>query len=180
MAVATARSITNSIVSSMRSASSGSYSCGVYIGQGLANGMQSQLGIVRSVSVQLAAAAEEAIRAKAKIHSPSRISDKLGQYWGEGWIGGLISKVKDAWKAAKELVSIPDLAASDANLSFAGSYGNATLSEDYNYNHTGTYTIIVPVEVDGREFARATATYTQEELDKNENIKNMVKGIKNV
>lgn len=180
MAVATARSITNSIVSSMRSASSGSYSCGVYIGQGLANGMQSQLGIVRSVSVQLAAAAEEAIRAKAKIHSPSRISDKLGQYWGEGWIGGLISKVKDAWKAAKELVSIPDLAASDANLSFAGSYGNATLSEDYNYNHTGTYTIIVPVEVDGREFARATASYTQEELDKNEKLKNMVKGIKNV
>ena len=180
MAVATARSITNSIVSSMRSASSGSYSCGVYIGQGLANGMQSQLGIVRSVSVQLAAAAEEAIRAKAKIHSPSRISYKLAQYWGEGWIGGLISKVKDAWKAAEELVSIPDLAASDANLSFAGSYGNATLSEDYNYNHTGTYTIIVPVEVDGREFARATATYTQEELDKNENIKNMVKGIKNV
>ena len=180
MAVATSRSITNSIVSSMRSASSGSYSCGVYIGQGLANGMKSQLGIVRSVAVQLAAAAEEAIRAKAKIHSPSRISDKLGQYWGEGWIGGLISKVKDAWKAAKELVSIPDLAASDANLSFADSYGNATLSEDYNYNHTGTYTIIVPVEVDGREFARATATYTQEELDKNENIKNMVKGIKNV
>lgn len=180
MAVATSRSITNSIISSMRSASSGSYSCGVYIGQGLANGMQSQLGIVRSVSVQLAAAAEEAIRAKAKIHSPSRISDKLGQYWGEGWIGGLISKVKDAWKAAKELVSIPDLAASDANLSFAGSYGNATLSEDYNYNHTGTYTIIVPVEVDGREFARATASYTQEELDKNEKLKNMVKGIKNV
>lgn len=178
MAVATSRSITNSIISSMRSASSGSYSCGVYIGQGLANGMQSQLGIVRSVAVQLAAAAEEAIRAKAKIHSPSRISDKLGQYWGEGWIGGLISKVKDAWKAAEELVSIPDLAASDANLSFAGSYGNATLSEDYNYNHTGTYTIIVPVEVDGREFARATASYTQEELDKKEMVGKRIRGEK--
>lgn len=176
MAVATSRSITNSIVSSMRSASSGSYSCGVYIGQGLANGMKSQLGIVRSVAVQLAAAAEEAIRAKAKIHSPSRISDKLGQYWGEGWIGGLISKVKDAWKAAEELVSIPDLAASDANLSFAGSYGNATLSEDYNYNHTGTYTIIVPVEVDGREFARATASYTQEELDQREKLNRYMEG----
>lgn len=180
MAVATSRSITNSIVSSMRSASSGSYSCGVYIGQGLANGMKSQLGVVRSIASQLAAAAEEAIRAKAKIHSPSRISDKLGQYWGEGWTEGLISKAKDAWKAAEELVSIPDLAASEANLSFAGSYGNATLSEDYNYNHTGTYTIIVPVEVDGREFARATASYTQEELDKNEKLKKMVKGIKNV
>lgn len=178
MAVATSRSITNSIVSSMRSASSGSYSCGVYIGQGLANGMKSQLGIVRSVAVQLAAAAEEAIRAKAKIHSPSRISDKLGQYWGEGWIGGLISKVKDAWKAAEELVSIPDLAASDENLSFAGSYGNATLSEDYNYNHTGTYTIIVPVEVDGREFARATASYTQEELDKKEMVGKRIRGEK--
>lgn len=178
MAVATSRSITNSIVSSMRSASSGSYSCGVYIGQGLANGMKSQLGVVRSIASQLAAAAEEAIRAKAKIHSPSRISDKLGQYWGEGWIGGLISKAKDAWKAAEELVSIPDLAASDANLSFAGSYGNATLSEDYNYNHTGTYTIIVPVEVDGREFARATASYTQEELDKKEMVGKRIRGEK--
>ena len=90
----------------------------------------------------------------------------------------MISKVKDAWKAAEELVSIPDLAASEANLSFAGSYGNATLSEDYNYNHTGTYTIIVPVEVDGREFARATASYTQEELDKKEMVGKRIRGEK--
>ena len=90
----------------------------------------------------------------------------------------MISKVKAAWKAAEELVSIPDLAASDANLSFAGGYGNATLSEDYNYNHTGTYTIIVPVEVDGREFARATASYTQEELEKIQKRNNRRNGIR--
>lgn len=28
----------------------------------------------------------------------------------------------------------------------------------------GTYTIVVPVEIDGREVARTTATYTREEL----------------
>ena len=64
-AVSTARTMSASTVLAMQSAGSGSYSCGVYIGAGLANGMASQVGRVRSVAAQLAAAAEAAIRAKA-------------------------------------------------------------------------------------------------------------------
>ena len=63
---------------------------------GLANGMASQVGYVRAVAAQLAAAAEAAIRAKAQIHSPSRVADKLGSYFGIGWINGLMDHVQEA------------------------------------------------------------------------------------
>ena len=43
------------------------------------------------------------------------------------------------------------------------------LSTDYNYSNSSEYTIEVPLTVDGKEFARATATYTQNELSKREN-----------
>lgn len=175
-AISAANDISNSVISSMRAASSGSYSCGYYIGVGLANGMRATLGIVRSVASQLAAAAEAAIRAKAKIHSPSRVSDKLGQFWGEGYVNGLLAMVKDAGEAAEMLVTIPNFRTIDMQNPVYAGRGNMELSDEYSYSHNATYTIIVPFEVDGREFARATATYTQEELDDMENFKNYRKG----
>ena len=179
-AIGTANSGTAAIISTLNTAGNRSYSCGVYIGQGLANGMRSQLGVVRSVASQLAEAAEAAIRAKAKINSPSKVAEKLGGYWGSGWAGGMLAKAKDAWKAAQELVRIPDVVASRQDFSFAGGYGNMDLSEAYNYYSESKYTIVVPVNLEGREIARASAEYTQEELEKGDNLKNMLKGVRNV
>lgn len=163
-AVTTANTMSNAVVSAMRSAQNGAYSSGVYIGQGLANGMRSALGTVRSVAAQLAAAADAAIRAKAKIHSPSKVSEDDGEYWGEGWVGGILSKVKDAKAAAVKLISTPSLVpVPDIGISMGGL---RDLDDNYNYTREMRYTIIVPVEVDGREVARVTAPYNQEELDK--------------
>ena len=163
-AVSTARSMSASTVSAMRSAGSGSYSCGVYIGAGLANGMASQVGRVRSVAVQLAAAAEEAIRAKAQIHSPSKVADKLGGYFGEGWVNGISDMVTDAKKAAWKLVDIPDLVPVP-EIGAGLRIGIEDLNDDYDYTRNETYTIYVPVEVDGRQVAKATAKYTKEEIE---------------
>lgn len=165
-AIAAAKSMSSSVLLSMRAVASGSYSCGYNIGIGLANGMQATLGVVRSVASQLAAAAEEAIRAKAQIHSPSRIADRLGQYWGEGYVIGLLSMVRDAGRAAKKLVTIPNFRTADIQIPAYAGHGNTTLNDEYSYSHNATYTIIVPVEMEGREIARASAVYTQEELDK--------------
>lgn len=163
-AVTTANTMSNAVVSAMGSAQNGAYSSGVYIGQGLANGMRSALGTVRSVAALLAAAADAAIRAKAKIHSPSKISEDDGEYWGEGWVDGILSKVKDAKAAAVKLISAPSLVpVPDIGISMGGL---RDLDDNYNYTREMRYTIIVPVEVDGREVARVTAPYTQEELDK--------------
>lgn len=179
-AIGTAKSSTNTIISVFNSTSSRSYSCGVYIGQGLANGMRSQLGAVRSVAAQLAIAAEAAIRAKAKINSPSKVAEGLGGYWGGGYVGGILSKVKEAWRASEKLVSVPSKVMKRRKLAVVGGYGNMELSDDYTYYQEAKYTIIVPVELEGREIAKASATYTQDELEKEDKLKNMLKGIKDV
>lgn len=170
-ATASARSAASSIVSALRHAAPGATSAGRYIGMGLANGMASQLGRVRSVAAQLASAAERAIRAKARIHSPSKVSQALGEYWGTGYALGISSMIQSTRKAAERLVTVPTLAAGP-DLSYHGN-----LEQDFDYYRNAQYTIQVPVTVDGREFARATATYTQEELNKRQTRDGRKRGI---
>lgn len=151
------------------------YSYGAYIGMGLANGMASQVGHVRAVAAQLAAAAEAAIRAKAQIHSPSRVADKLGSYFGIGWINGLMDHVQEAKQATMELIQIPELApVPEIGMSLRTGYED--LNDSYQYSSSGKYTIYVPVNLDGREIGKATATYTREEIEKQETRENRKKG----
>lgn len=151
------------------------YSYGAYIGMGLANGMASQVGHVRAVAAQLAAAAEAAIRAKAQIHSPSRVADKLGNYFGIGWINGIMDHVQEAKQAAMELIQIPELTpAPEIGMSLRTGYED--LNDSYQYSSSGKYTIYVPVNLDGREIGKATATYTREEIEKQETRENRKKG----
>ena len=63
--------------------------------------------------------------------------------------------------AAEKLVYIPDM----SGLSPAYAYSGG-LSSDYSYSRNAEYVIEVPLSVDGKEFARATAGYTQEEINK--------------
>ena len=175
-AVSTARSMASSIVSALNTAQSGAYSAGYNIGAGLANGMAASLGRVQSIATQLAAAAERAIRAEAQIHSPSRVSGKLGDYWAQGWINHILDKVRESRKAIKELIYIPPLP-DIPTPSMAGAGGGSwDLKDEYEYSRNAKYTIVVPVEIDGKETARVTAPYTEAELDKRQKINNMING----
>lgn len=173
-ATSTARSMSTSILSTLNSTSSGAYSCGVYIGQGLARGMESTLGYIRSVAVQMAAAAEAAVRAKAKIHSPSRVFAGLGVYVGEGFALGIESMSRKVAEATQSIVEIPTLY-TDMRMRASGAL-DSELSGDYSYNRNVTYTIVVPVEYNGREAARVTAEFTQKDLERRESMKLRLKG----
>lgn len=166
-----AKTALKNITSSLRSGYSSMYQSGAFISQGFANGMRSQLSAIRTAAAQMAEAADEAVRAKAKIQSPSRVSMALGEYWGEGFVNGISSMVKDAWNAAQDLVSLPNVATPNLALAYGGE-----LSSDYSYSRYADYTIEVPLNVDGREFARATATYTQDELNRKNARENRKKG----
>lgn len=167
-AVVTAGSISSAITSALTSASGGAYRAGYNIGIGLANGMNACLGRVRSTAARLAAAAEAAVIAKAKIGSPSRVFHKLGEYVGEGFANGLDAMRDVAARSSEELVTIPALSAGP-EISVHGIRSEGpVLSGDYDYNRKTVYTIIVPVEYDGREMARVTAQFTQQELEKRE------------
>ena len=63
---------------------------GAMIGQGLAQGMMSALGAVTAAANALIAQAERAAKAKAKIHSPSRLfRDSIGRYIPAGVAVGI-------------------------------------------------------------------------------------------
>ena len=166
-AVAACRSAVVSINVTLRGAASGAYSAGRFIGIGLANGMRSQLGAVRAAATALAAAAEKAIEAKAKIGSPSKVADKLGGWYGTGWVNGILGKVRQARKAAQQLLYVPKVATPDIAWATSGG-GSGQLYDQYNYGGGRTVVIEVPVELDGKTIAKVSAPYTQEELDKRE------------
>lgn len=164
----------SAVLSSLASGASGAYSSGYNIGLGFANGMSATLGYIRSVAAQMAAAADAAVRAKAKIHSPSRVFVGLGAYVGEGFALGIESMTRKVDEATQSIVEIPILS-TDMRMRVSGA-GNPELSGDYSYNRNATYTIVVPVEYNGREAARVTAEFTQKELDSRESMKMRLKG----
>ena len=165
-AVAYSRSASSSILSALRGAQSGAYSCGYNIGAGLANGMAASLGRVRSIATQLAAEAEKAIRAKAKIHSPSRVSGKLGFYWAKGWINNILDKVRESRNAIEKLIHIPSLPEISVPAVAGAGGGSWDLNDDYDYSRSRYIYIEVPVDLDGREIAKASAEYMEDELDR--------------
>ena len=129
-----------------------------------------------TVAAQLAAAAEAAIRARAQIHSPSRVTDKLGNYFGIGWVNGIMDHVQEARQAAMELIQVPELTpAPEIGMSLRSGYEDLN-DDSYQYSSNGKYTIYVPVNLDGREIGKATATYTREEIEKQETRENRKKG----
>lgn len=162
----------SAVTGKLVSGRSGAYSAGAYISQGFAQGMLSCLGTIRAAAAQMVAAADAAVRAKAKIHSPSRIMRNAGQYFGEGFRLGITDMTAGIKKAAESIVTIPNISIPNLATAYSGE-----IAADYSYYRNASYTVEVPLAVDGKEFARATATYTQDELDRQQNRANRKRGI---
>lgn len=160
-APAVAITSTTAVSASLRSGYASAYSSGAWIGQGFANGMLSMLGTIQSAANRMAAAADEAVRAKARIGSPSKVMAKLGSWMGEGFGNGIYDMVGYVKKATMDMVSIPTVGTPNLSMAYAGE-----MSDEFEYYRNAQYTIVVPVEVDGREVAKVTAPYTEEELNR--------------
>lgn len=171
-AASAASSGVKTVIARLRSGAGSARSAGAHISSGFAAGMRSCLGEIEAAANRMVAAADRAIRAKAKIHSPSRLTKGLGEFMGRGLAEGMISTYREVKTAAEGLISMPDVAVP----AFAGTY-EGSLSSEYSYGG-GEYTIIVPVEIDGKETARVTAPYTEAELSKRQARANRKKGVR--
>jgi phage-related protein len=136
-------------------------SAGAFLSVGFANGMESMLSRVKTAANKIVREANRAIEAAAKIGSPSKITTQYGEWYGEGYVNGISNMVRDAKHVAAELFSVPNVAAPNLAYAYAGE-----LSSEFDYYRSADYTISVPVVLDGKEVARVTAPYTQEELNK--------------
>ena len=172
--VSVARSSCNNIISAFNACQSKSYYCGQMIGQGLANGLRASEGQVRSAAASLAAATDAAIRAKAKIGSPSKVADKDGMWWGKGYRNGILGMVPQVKKAAEKLLYLPMLDA--PKMTFGGIVSD--LNSEYDYTNNAELTIETPLYINDREFARATYRANQNEFDRHSKFNERLRGNK--
>lgn len=172
--VSVAKSSCQSIISAFNSCQSRAEYCGRMIGQGLANGLRASEGSVRAAAASLAAATDAAIRAKAKIGSPSKIADKDGMWWGKGYRNGILGMVPQVKKAAEKLLYLPMLDA--PKMTFGGIVSD--LNSEYEYTNNAQLTIETPLYINDREFARATYRANQNEFDKHSKFNERLRGNK--
>lgn len=172
--VSVAKSSCQSIISVFNSCQSRAYYCGQMIGQGLANGLRASEGSVRSAAASLAAAADAAIQAKAKIGSPSKVTRKDGMWIGKGFVLGLESMYSDVKRASEDLLYLPMLDA--PKMAFGGVVSD--MNPEYEYTSNAQLTIETPLYINDREFARATYRANQNEFDRHSKFNERLRGNK--
>lgn len=172
--VSVAKSSCQSILSAFNSCQSRAFYCGQMIGQGLANGLRASEGSVRAAAASLAAAADAAIQAKAKIGSPSKVTRKDGMWIGKGLVIGLESMYSDVKRASEDLLYLPMLDA--PKMAFGGIVSD--MNPDYEYTNNAQLTIETPLYINDREFARATYRANQNEFDRHSKFNERLRGNK--
>lgn len=172
--VSVAKSSCQSILSAFNSCQSRAEYCGRMIGQGLANGLRASEGSVRAAAASLAAAADAAIQAKAKIGSPSKVTRKDGMWIGKGLVIGLESMYSDVKRASEDLLYLPMLDA--PKMAFGGIVSD--MNPDYEYTNNAQLTIETPLYINDREFARATYRANQNEFDRHSKFNERLRGNK--
>ncbi len=98
------------------------------------------------------------------VASMSDQAQRVGGNIPDGLSRGIANGYRAVRRATERMIDMPNLAT--RRLALAGA--DMALEEDYNYSADARYTIVVPVEIDGREAARVTAKYTKAELERME------------
>lgn len=132
--------LVNSAVNIARSGAGSMRAVGYMIGLGLAQGMRSSLGSVTAAANALVAQAERAARAKAKIHSPSRLfRDNVGRYIPEGIAVGITRGSQSVDKVMARIYDglmkpiQPETALATGRIGLAHS-GNQIINNTYHQN----------------------------------------------
>ena len=148
--LASVHSAINQAAAIARSGTGAMYSAGAMIGQGLASGMMSSLGAVTAAADALVHQADRAARAKAEVHSPSRLFARIGGFIGQGLAVGMNSTQGAIASASDAMIATatPDAIGVDydANINRSGKpgglvntrFGNSSTTSD---NRSSTVTI---------------------------------------
>lgn len=145
---------------------------GKQAGKGLINGLSNKdtKKKLQAVSKTLAQSIIKQIRKTLKIHSPSRVMAGLATQTGQGFINGLNAMSRSVQQASANMLQLPDLALQGAGL--------ASVTGGQNLSLQGSMSIEVPLYINGREFARATAADMQNAINKRETRSSRNRGVR--
>lgn len=179
-----ASSAINSALSAIRSGVSQMSSLGYDMGTGFANGMRNSLGEIEKVAEKMAEAAEKAVKAKAKIGSPSKVMKKLGGFIGEGFAIGIKDSADLVKKASDFLVHIPtvDDYNIDGTMSMRmndGTLGLSNLAQDIaEALETRPLIVQADVTMDSYKVGELTTDSVTQNQQYNQKIANYRQGIR--
>lgn len=144
---------------------------GQQVMQGFADGMQSKKTALDNAGKALANSVISTLKSQLQIHSPSKVMASIGSYTGQGFVNGVEDQVRAAREAMQNLVETPR-----PQLAMAAGAENLRLRDEYNYTSNRHYTFEAVTTLDGREIARSTAEYTEDELERRRKNSERMKG----
>ena len=144
---------------------------GQQVMQGFADGMQSKKTALDNAGKALANSVISTLKSQLQIHSPSKVMESIGSYTGQGFVNGVEDQVRAAREAMQNLVETPR-----PQLAMAAGAENLRLHDEYNYTSNRHYTFEAVTTLDGREIARSTAEYTEDELERRRKNSERMKG----
>lgn len=168
---AIAISTVSAVLASFASGAGSAYSSGLNIGMSFANGLAASLGRIQAIAAQMVATANSAVASRASL--PKTRSVVVGGIENTPMVAvyGMGDEINDR-------IDIPVISSVDPVMTAYTSRTDTKkeLSDGYTYQRNATYTIVVPVEYNGREAARVTAEFTQKELESRESMRMRLKG----
>lgn len=162
-----ATSLAKKIPSAIKGAVTGLASIGRNIVKGLWNGASGMVNWAVSKFKDLGKSILGGIKKALGIKSPSKEFAKVGRWSVLGLVEGLENGQRMVAKATESLVSIP-----------AMGIGGLAVNGAYEYGMTASYTIDVPLYINGREFARATAGDMSTALNTRETRMSRTRGVR--
>lgn len=82
------------------------YNSGQYLAEGLARGITSMAGMIRSSALAIASDAIHTLQVTWQIHSPSRVTTKMGEYFGQGSAIGISNTLKQMRKTVTNYAQV--------------------------------------------------------------------------
>lgn len=166
-AVSTAMNGARRIPKAIKSGLGNLVSVGANFIAGLWNGISAKFNAVIAKVKAMASRLPAVVKKVLGIASPSKVMYKIGEYTGEGFANGIEAMSRAVETASTNLVTIPRARSMGMSADLA-----------YEYGTTADYRIEVPLFINGREFAKATATDMQTVMNQNETRQNRMRGIR--
>ena len=127
--------------------------------EGLWTGIKAKFDSVIARVKEKIAHLPKAVKKVLGIASPSKVMARIGEYTGEGFALGIERSYRQVSRAMGGIYSLQP----------AGALGGSmSLNDNYSYNTSARYEVIVPVNLNGREIARASASDMQTAINQRE------------